>query len=70
LADDRQKRKRFLTPNRPFVTLYRLNLSFRIQRNQAVTPFPFLVLKTPRLNPPTERVPKAQATAAVIAIDF
>ncbi len=38
-------RKSFLSVNRPFVTLDRPKLSFRIQRNQRVTPFPFLILK-------------------------
>jgi hypothetical protein len=52
------------------VTLHRLNLSFRIQRNQTVTPFLFLILKTLSLNPPLARVSKALATAAVIAVIF
>jgi hypothetical protein len=49
LAHDRQKRKSFLSVNRPFVTLDRPKLSFRIQRNQSVTPFSFLVLKSPSI---------------------
>jgi hypothetical protein len=59
LADERQKRKQFLSVNRTFLTVDRLNLSFRIEGFQRVEPFPFLTTKNPRPNPPPERVPNS-----------
>jgi hypothetical protein len=48
LADERQKRKSFLSVNRTFLTVDRLNLSFRIERFQRVEVFPFLTTKNPK----------------------
>jgi hypothetical protein len=46
MADNRQKRKRFLSARRPILTLDRPNLSLRLEQNQTVKAFPFLILKT------------------------
>jgi hypothetical protein len=48
LADERQKRKSFLSLNRTFLTVDRLNLSFRIEGFQRVDGFPFLTTKNPK----------------------
>jgi hypothetical protein len=56
MADNRQKRKPFLTVHRQIVTVDRLNLSFRIEPNQPLNAFPFLILKNSfRSGPTTER---------------
>ena len=47
MADERQKRKHFLSVNRTFLTVDRLNLSFRIEGFQRVEPFPFIITKKP-----------------------
>jgi hypothetical protein len=47
MAEDRQKRKVFLTVHRPIVTVGRPILSASIERFQGVEPFPFLTLKVP-----------------------
>ena len=59
MAVKRQKRKHILTVYRPIVTVDRLNVSFRIERNQSVKAFLFLILKSTRLDPPTERAQNA-----------
>jgi hypothetical protein len=41
----RQKRKLFLTVERPVVTVDRTNVSFASEEYQLVKPFPFLTLK-------------------------
>jgi hypothetical protein len=46
MAVNRQKRKHYLSVHRLIVTVDRQKLSFRIERNQTVTPFLFLILKT------------------------
>jgi hypothetical protein len=51
MADKRQKRKPFLSVHRLIVTVDRLNLSFLIEANQMVAPFPFLILKAPSDSP-------------------
>jgi hypothetical protein len=51
----RQRRKQFLTVHRPIVTVDRTNVSFRIEGNQMVERFPFLILKTPSLSTPPPR---------------
>jgi hypothetical protein len=45
MADTRQYGNLYLTVHRPIVTVDYLKLSFRIERNQALTWFPFLILK-------------------------
>ena len=59
MAVKRQKRKHFLTVHRPIVTADRRILSFRVERNQTVMAFLFLILKSICLDPPTERAPNA-----------
>jgi hypothetical protein len=70
LADERQKRKSFLSVNRTFLTVDRLNLSFRIEGFQRVEVFPFLITKKPSLKPSTERAPTAQAQATAFIKAF
>jgi hypothetical protein len=70
LADERQKRKHFLSAKRTFLTVDRLNLSFRIEGFQRVEGFPFLTTKKPKANPTPERVPTAQAKAADVGSIF
>jgi hypothetical protein len=58
MADNRQKRKRILSAHRPIVTVARLNVSLRIERNQTVNAFLFLILKGSfQSGPTTERAP-------------
>ena len=45
MADNRQKRKQFLSARRPIVTVARLNVSFWIDEDQWVAVFLFLSLK-------------------------
>jgi hypothetical protein len=70
LADARQNRKHFLSVNRTFLTVDRLNLSFRIEPFQMVKPLPFLITKNPSLKPSPQRVPttQAEATAFINAV--
>lgn len=70
LAHDRQKRKGFLTVKRRDLTVDRQNLSFPIQQNQTVDPFPFLTIKNPSSIPTPARAPTAQAKAAGIGPYF
>jgi len=46
MADNRQKRKRFMTVRRLIVTVDRLKLTFRIEEFQRLAAFLFLILKT------------------------
>jgi hypothetical protein len=46
MADDRQKRKRFLSHHRPNVSLERTKLSFQIEASQYLNSLPFLTTKT------------------------
>src|SRR6185437_2138791 len=55
MAVKRQKRKHVLTVHRPIVTVDRNNVSFPIERFQAVNGFLFLILKTPLLSTPPPR---------------
>ena len=59
MAEDRQKRKWFLSLHRPIVTVDRQIVTFRIERFQAVDGFPFLILKNTYPKPPTERAQNA-----------
>jgi hypothetical protein len=72
LAYERQKRKRFLTVNRPVLTHDRQKLTFPIERFQALAAFPFLVIKNPMPCPTPERANplSAVATAEVGPIAF
>jgi hypothetical protein len=70
LADERQKRKSFLSLIRTFLTVDRLILSFRIEGFQRVEPFPFLITKKPSLKPSPERAPTAQAQATAFIKAF
>jgi hypothetical protein len=45
MAQQRQKRKLFLTLRRPIVTVDRLIVTFRIEGDQSVNAIPFLILK-------------------------
>jgi hypothetical protein len=70
LADDRQKRKQFLTLNRTILTVDCLILSFPIEGFQKVAPFLFLILNTSSLEPDAERATTAQSKAEGIAASF
>jgi len=63
-------RKPFLSANRPIVTVDRLNVSFRIQWNQTLTPFLFLILNSTPSNPTPKRVSNAQAQASANLLTF
>src|SRR5579863_10043756 len=70
LADNRQKRKPFLSVQYRFLSLEYQNLSFRIEGFQRVEPFPFLITKKPFLKPSPERAPTAQAQATAFIKAF
>lgn len=70
MAQDRQKRKPFLSADRTFLTVDCQNMSFRIERFQTVRPLVFLTIKKHGLNPPPQRVDTAQAEAAELASHF
>ena len=70
MADNRQKRKPFLSANRTFLTVDRQNLSFRIEQFQRVEPVLFLITKNLPLKPSPQRVPTTQAEATAFITAF
>jgi len=65
LAEERQKRKRFLSDERTFLTLRRQILTFRIEGFQTLAPFSFLIVKNASFGATPERAYTTLAQASL-----